>query len=246
MAGKVARAPLLDEGPGKLMPCTPFPSPPPAQTVEPAHRGAAVGAAPVPGQDEDEAQAALGGIRQQLVKRFQSHIVVHAWAGEGGQSCGAIDICWAASASSWSGAFRATSLYTPGLGWGGGRVVRAGLARCGAAGRSRQQMRSCGPSLAQNGCGSKSAPADVLLHLSARPHAIPARLPSLICRGSSGSTPVANTRRTEMLRAAALSSREVAGFLPSTCTEGAAFNWDVTATLNVACMLSPGGPVYAG
>lgn len=44
--------------------------------------------------------------------------------------------------------------------------------------------------------------------------------PSLTCSGSSGSTPVAKTRRTEMLRAAALSSREMAGFLPSTWAIG--------------------------
>lgn len=53
------------------------------------------------------------------------------------------------------------------------------------------------------------------LHPASLPH-----LPSWTCRGSCGSTPVANTRRTEMLRAAALSSRAVAGFLPLTCRGG--------------------------
>lgn len=43
-----------------------------------AHRGAAVGTAPVAGQDEDETQAAPSGIRQHLVQRIERHLIVHA------------------------------------------------------------------------------------------------------------------------------------------------------------------------
>ena len=52
--------------------------PPPTQTLA-THRLPRVGAAsPVASQDEDDAQASGGGVRQQLIERLQCDVVVLA------------------------------------------------------------------------------------------------------------------------------------------------------------------------